>query len=251
MNLNYTDASIFRDMSDLALLLASDLHIGHTSILRLKSKRPFWVKYFSDGRLHERHFRSVLSWRALMLAVIEQRQQFLVLQMDERRRLGRMFPPEVMEKLATNAKVRGDMLPVVQLYHPDSLATVIITRSRCRGHAVDALHNLSSIGPVFEPIWIADLMRLNSMIGLRLVRDSRFKTEAPIRTYLAAASKAGRIITGPELQKSDDGAITEKLQQPKAIPVVERIFEVECRERPLFRQMGGRTIYDDYEMPVE
>ena len=52
---------------------------------------------------------------------------------------------------------------------------MILTRSRCQGHAIDALHNLSSIGPVYQPIWIADIMQLNTMLGLRLIRDTHFQ----------------------------------------------------------------------------
>jgi hypothetical protein len=231
-------------MADLALLLASDFHIGDTSILRLKSKRPFWVKYFTNGRLHERHFRSALSWRALMMAVIEERQQFLVLQMDERRRLRQMFPPEVMGKLAANAERCGDMLPVVRLYHPDSLATVIITRGRCRGHAVDALHNLSGVGPVFHPIWIADLMRLNSMIGLRLVRDSSFKPRCSIHDYLTAASSGGALsLVAPE--RCSVSAMT-RLPVPLIGRQLEIIRDEYCLRQAIPDPIRARTIYDDY-----
>jgi hypothetical protein len=189
-----------KDKADLAMLLASDFKIGDTSILRLQSVRPFWVKYILDGQIHERFFESARSWRALMMAVFDLRQQFVVLQMDERTRLPRMFQPETAKRLAANSEVHRDAMPVMKLYHPDSFATVIIVRSRCRGHAVDALHNLSAGGPVFQPIWIADLMRLNSMIGLRLIRDAAFAAKFPIDVYTDAAFISGHVVDGPELQ---------------------------------------------------
>lgn len=240
------DGGLDADTVDLALLFMSDFHIGNTSIHKLKSKKPFWVKYLLDGQIRDQTFLSTFSWRAILLFAIEDRKHLAVLDMDEPKRLRQLFPPDIMRKLAENAKAGGDPRPVLKLYHPESGAVVIITRSRCRGHAVDALHNLSGIGPVFQPVWISALMRLNAMIGLRLVRDAAFAPTMPISGYIKAAAKTGKIVNETELPTFPVAGTADKLPAPEPIALVQEIFDAQCRKNPILKQIRGRTIYDDY-----
>jgi hypothetical protein len=234
------------EIIDLALLLQSDFHIGTTSIHQRKSKKPFWVEYLLDGQIRDQTLLSARSWRALMLLAIIDRRHLSILEMDEPKRLKQMLPPEIMQKLAENAKLGGDIRPVVKLYHPASNAAVIITRSRCKGHAVDALHNLSSIGPLFQPVWISDLMRLNAMIGLRLVRDSSFGASLPISAYLEAAAKAGRLIDEPELLGFTITGQVVPLPSPEPTLLVQKMFDAQCRKWPALEELRGRKIQADY-----
>jgi hypothetical protein len=196
--------------------------------------------------INKRFFQSARSWRALMMAVFDLRQHFVVLQMDERTRLPRMFQPEIIKRLAANSDVHQDAMPLMKLYHPDSFATVIIVRSRCRGHAVDALHNLSAGGPVFQPIWIADLMQLNSLIGLRLIRDAAFAASFPIDVYTDAAFTLGRVVMGRSFscsphQAPTPGAVIDALpvaSRPRAYAVARGAAE--AFHEPLMR--GYRAV---------
>ncbi|ARO31285.1 hypothetical protein NXC14_CH03381 [Rhizobium sp. NXC14] len=232
---------------DLAFLFMNDLHVGGRSIYRINtSKRPFWVRYEADGRRQERRFRSALSWRALMLFALEDCREFKVLEMDEPGRLARMFPEDIIQKLDDSAEVRRDVVPVVKLIDPNGPGKVIITRSRCRGHAVDTLHNLNDGKPVFQPVWISDLLRLDAKIGLRLVRDESFAPTLPISSYLEAAALTGRIADERELNILPLTGNVPRLRLPEPAPTVLRIFDWQCRQQPELEQLRGRTIYEDY-----
>ncbi|MGP2493535.1 hypothetical protein ACTDI4_18130 [Mesorhizobium sp. PUT5] len=139
-------------IADLALLFTTGFYIGDTPIQRLKTPRskPFWVRYEIDGWVQDRTYLSVMSWRALMLYALLDRKTATVHEMDERGRLARLFPAEVKVRLNWNANARRDLLPVARFYDPNGSAELILTRSRCFGHAVDVLHNLTEAGPVFQ-----------------------------------------------------------------------------------------------------
>lgn len=233
---------------DLALLFMSDLCVGGRSIYRMnKSKRPFWVRYEADGRVQERKYLSALSWRALMLFALEDCQEFKVHEMDEPGRLGHMLPESIVRRLGKNAKVHGDIVPALRLIDPSSSATVVITRSRCEGHAVDALHNLDDGKPVFQPAWVSDLLRLDAKIGLKLVRDETFAPARPISAYIEAAALTGRIVEEDEMSILPLTGNVPRLRLPEPAPTVQRIFDHQCREHPELEQLRGRTIYEDYE----
>jgi len=232
---------------DLALLFMSDLLVSGRSIHRINtSKRPFWVRYEADGRVQERKYLSALSWRALMLFALEDCREFKVLEMDEPGRLAETFPETVMRRLDDNAEACRDVVPVLKLIDPDGPATVIVTRSRCKGHAVDVLHNLDNDRPVFQPVWISDLLWLNAKIGMRLVRDESFMPAMPISAYIEAAALTGRIVDEVELSILPLTGNVPRLRSPVPAPTVQRIFDHQCRKYPEFEQLRGRTIYEDY-----
>lgn len=233
---------------DMALLFTTDLYVGSAPIQLLKTQRskPFWVRYEIDGWVQDRTYLSVLSWRALMLYALLDRRAATIHEMDQRGRLRHLFPTEIKVRLNWNANSRRDVLPVARFYDPNGTAQMILTRSRCLGHAVDVLHNLTGASPVFQPIWVADLLRLKSLIGLNLVRDEAFRPPMPISNYLEAAAVTGCIVAGAELCKLPLTGITPRLALPAPTKTTQRIFENQCRKNPELSAMAGRTIYEDY-----
>ena len=244
-----SESNISPDAMGLALLFLADLHIGGVSLHRLKAKRPFRVRYELDGHLRDQTFLSSLSWRAVMLFALEDGKALTVHEMDETGRLAETFPADTMALLAENARIGGDMLPAMRLIHPKSGSTVIITRSRGKGHAVDALHDLGG-SPIFQPVWISDLLRLDALVGMRLVRDESFTPTLPISVYLEAAAVAGRIVPEPELHTFPLTGIVPRLIEPPPLPAVQAMFDERCKASPALARLRGRTIYHDYGFPT-
>ncbi len=241
-------SSLSQTQIDLALLFLSDLRVSGRSIYRINSsKRPFWVRYEADGLVQERSYLSALSWRALMLFALEDCREFKVLEMDKQGRLAEMFPENIMRRLDENAKAHGNIVPALRLIDPSGSTTVIITRSRCHCHAVDVLHDLDDGKPVFQPVWISDLMRLDAKIGLKLVRDETFAPVMPISAYIEAAALTGRIVDEDEIGILPLTGNVPRLRLPDPAPTVQRIFDHQCREHPELERLRGRTIYEDYE----
>ncbi|MGY5808450.1 DUF2958 domain-containing protein [Rhizobium sp. LEGMi198b] len=231
---------------DLALLFMSDPHVNGRSLYRIQGGRPFWVCYEADGRIQERSYFSALSWRALMLFALEDCREFKVLEMDEPGRMTELFPEAVMRQLEENAKARCDTVPVLKLIDPKGSATVIVTRSRCNGHAVDILHNLDNGRPVFQAVWISDLLRLDAKIGMKLIRDESFAPIMPIGAYIEAAALTGRIAGEDEISVLPLIGRVPRLRLPESAATVQRIFDHQCRKYPALEQLRARTIYEDY-----
>ncbi|WP_432344325.1 DUF2958 domain-containing protein [Shinella yambaruensis] len=236
------------EVRDLALLFLADLHIDGKSIHKLRAKRPFRVRYELDGHIRDQAFLSSLSWRAVMLFALEDRKCLTVHEMDETGRLAQTFPAHIMARLAENARNGGDVIPALRLVDPERGASAIVTRSRGRGHAVDVLHDLGG-SPVFQPLWISDLLRLDALIGImKLVRDEAFAPTMPISTYLEAAAMTGRIVAEPELATMQLTGIVPRLPQPRPLPAVLAMFEERCRTFPALARLRERTIYDEYKL---
>ncbi|NTI62359.1 DUF2958 domain-containing protein [Agrobacterium rhizogenes] len=231
---------------DLALLFMSDLHINGRSLYRIQGGRPFWVRYEADGRIQERSYFSALSWRALMLFALEDCREFKVLEMDEPGRLAELFPEAVMRQLEENAEARRNIVPVLKLVDPKGQATVIVTRSRCNGHAVDVLHNLDNGRPVFQAVWVSDLLRLDAKIGMKLIRDESFAQTMPISAHIEAAALTGRIAGEDEISVLPLTGRVPRLRLPEPAATVQRIFDHQCRKYPALEQLRGRTIHEDY-----
>ncbi len=239
-------AQLSQTQIDLALLFMSDLHVNGRSLYRIQGGRPFWVRYEADGRVQERSYFSALSWRALMLFALEDCREFKVIEMGEPGRLSQLFSEAAMQRLEENAQARRDVVPVLKLVDPKGPATVIIARSRCMGHAVDALHALDNGRPVFQPVWVSDLLRLDAKISMRLARDETFAPIMPISAYLEAAAMTGRIVDEVELSILPLTGNVPRLRSPEPAPTVQRIFDHQCRKYPELEQLRGRTIYEDY-----
>lgn len=239
------DSEISPEARDLALLFLTDLHIGGASIHKLRSKRPFRVRYELGGHVRDQAFLSSLSWRAVMLFALEDGKNLIVHEMGETGRLAAIFPMPVMVKLTENAGNGGDMVPVLRLVDPESGASVIITRTRGRGHAVDALHDLGG-SPVFQPVWISDLLRLDALIGMKLVMDEDFAPTMPISTYLEVAAMTGRIVPEREMAAMPLTGVVSRLPQPSPLPAVQAMFEERCSRFPVLVKLRGHTIYDEY-----
>ncbi len=232
---------------DLALLFTSDLRVGKVPLYQQKvGLKPFHVRYEIDGRDTERNFLSMFSWRAMMLFAHQEGRSIIVREMDRPGRLEKIFPPEIRRQLTENAAAERDVPPVLKLFDPNNGAIVIITRSRYHGHAIDALHNLTDGPPLFQPIWISDLLRLNVTFGIDLVRDQTFAATLPISAYLEAASITGSITEEPTLR-----SVRLTGNVPRFIPstpsaIVQRIFDEQCRKNSSLEAMRYRSIYDDY-----
>jgi hypothetical protein len=239
-------SQLSQEQIDLALLFMSDFHVNGRSLYRIQGGRPFWVRYEADGRLQERSYFSALSWRALMLFALEDCREFKAIEMGEPGRLSQLFSEAAMQRLEENAKACGDVVPVLKLIDPKGPSTVIIARSRCKGHAVDALHTLDNGRPVFQPVWVSDLLRLDAKIGMRLALDETFAPTMPIGSYIEAAALTGRIVEEDELSILPLTGNVPRLRSPEPSPTVQRIFDHQCRKYPELEKLRGRTIYEDY-----
>lgn len=230
---------------DLALLFLTDLHIGGKSIHKLRAKRPFRVRYEIDSHIRDQAFLSSLSWRAVMLFALEEGKCLTVHEMGETGRLAQTFPTHIMTRLAENARNGGDVIPALRLVDPERGASAIVTKSRGQGHAVDVLHDLGG-SPVFQPLWISDLLRLDALIGMKLVRDEAFAPTMPISAYLEAAAMTGTIVAEPELATMQLTGIVPRLPQPRPLSAVLAMFDERCRTFPALARLRERTIYDEY-----
>lgn len=234
---------------DLAMLFMTDLHVGSQRLYKIK--RPATslnLRYEIDGEFHQRSYLSALSWRAIVLFALTEGKAVTLHEMDQPGRYRRLFPNTLLRRLAWHARPGANFPPVARLYDPNGKAVMLLTRSRVCGHAVDALHNLSDGGPVFQPIWISDIMALRPMFGIELVRDETFAATMPIRAYLEAAAMAGRIVEQPELSGLPLTGHVSRLATPPSSKAVASVFDQACRENPAMAKLRGRTIYDDYEL---
>lgn len=234
--------------TDLALLFKTELHVGSLPFYKQRAKRSSLdMIYEIDGVFHRRSYMSPLSWRTIMMFALNDGKTVNVLEMDRPGRYQRLFPKTLMRRLCWHARPNADFPPVARLYDPNGQSVMLLTRSRFCGHAVDALHNLADGMPVFQPLWIPDIMALRPMLGIELVHDETFTVAFPISEYIRGAAKTGRIVDGPELAKLDASSGTRSwLPSPQPTPVVSRIFDQKCREYPEMAQLRGRMIYEDY-----
>lgn len=232
---------------DLALLFMTDLHVGAFPFYKQRAKRSsFDLTYEIDGVVHRRSYMSPLSWRAIMLVAFNDGKTVNVHEMDRPGRYRWLFPKTLMRRLYWHARPNADFPPVARLYDPNGQSVMLLTRSRFCGHAVDALHNLADGKPVFQSLWISDIMALRPMLGIELVRDETFTSAFPISSYIKAATRTGQIVDEQELSKLHLAGINPLLPSPKPTPVVSRIFDQQCHDRPEMEQLRGRMIYEDY-----
>lgn len=232
---------------DLALLFMSDLHVGAERLYKIKRKgTSLNLRYEIDGEMHQRNYLSALSWRAILLFALTEGKTATVHEMDVPGRYRQMFPKTLLRRLQWHARPNANFPPVAKLYEPNGKAVMLLTRSRLCGHAVDALHNLSDGGPVFQPMWISDIMALRPMLGIELVRDEAFSATMPIGAYMEAAAIRGRIVEEPELPALPlTGSIPRLATQPSS-KAVRSVFDQACRKNPALEALRGLTIYDDY-----
>ncbi|UXT41645.1 DUF2958 domain-containing protein [Agrobacterium tumefaciens] len=232
---------------DLAMLFRTDLHVGSERLYKIKRKgTSLNLRYEIDGEMHQRSYLSALSWRAILLFALTEGKTATVHEMDEPGRYRQMFPKTLLRRLQWHARSNANFPPVAKLYEPNGKAVMLLTRSRLCGHAVDALHNLTDGGPVFQPLWISDIMALRPMLGIDLVRDQTFSPTLPTSAYLEAAAITGRIVEEPELAcLSLKGDVPRLVTSPSS-KAVRSIFDQACRENPALEALRGVTIYDDY-----
>ncbi len=236
---------------DMALLFATDLHIGSKWLYKVKRKgTALNLRYDIDGVLHQRNYLSGLSWRAIMLFALSEGKTVTVHEMDQPGRYRRLFPKTLLCRLQWHARPSANFWPVSRLYDPNSNAVMLLTRSRLCGHAVDALHNLTGGVPVFQPLWISDIMALRPMLGIELVRDETFAAAMPISAYLKAAAITGRITDEEELAGLDLTGAHYPLSMPPSMLAVTRMFDQQCRENPELQQLRGKSICEDYAFEV-
>lgn len=173
---------------DIVALATSILVLGDKPLrsIKMPDTSRFWIRYKDDSRIRNRRYESVVTWRRRVTYSLRAGSRLEVLEMDEWGRLKAMFPKEVQARLAWNASQRCDPLPVARFFDPDGNAEMLLIHSRCQSHAVDVLHNLTSGGPVVQPLWIADIMRLHPLLGIKLVRDEDYSSTKPISGYFSA-----------------------------------------------------------------
>ncbi|MDR6103015.1 hypothetical protein QE369_003212 [Agrobacterium larrymoorei] len=236
---------------DLALLFATDLHVGTKWLYKVKRKgTALNLRYDIDGILHERNYLSALSWRAIMLFALSEGKTVTVHEMDQPGRYRRLVPKTLLRRLHWHARPNGNFTPVARLYDPSGSSVMLLTRSRLCGHAVDALHNLTDGGPVFQPLWLSDIMALRPMLGIELIRDETFAPTMPISAYLEAAAMTGRIADEEELARLDLTDVLRSLATPRSMLAVTSMFDQQCRENPELAQLRGKTIYEDYSFGI-
>lgn len=234
---------------DLALLFMTDLHVGSERLYKIKRKgTSLNLRYDIDGKTHQRNYLSALSWRAILLFALTEGKTVTVHEMDKPGRYQRLFPKTMLRRLQWYARPDANFRPVARLYDPKGDAVMLLTRSRLCGHAVDALHNLTDGVPMFQPLWISDIMALRPMLGIELVRDERFSATMPISAYVEAAAIAGRIIDDPQLSGLALTGNISRLTPPPASKAVRSIFDHQCRESPALEKLRNRTIYEDYAL---
>lgn len=235
---------------DLAMLFATDLHVGSERLYKIKRKgTSLNLRYEVDGDLFHRSYLSALSWRAILLFALTEGKAVTVHEMDEPGRYRRLFPQTLLRRLEWHARPKASFPPVARLYDPNGNAVILLTRSRLCGHAVDALHNLTDGGPVFQPLWISDIMALRPILGIDLVRDETFSATMSISAYLEAAAMSGRIVEEPELAVLPMTGCVSRLAAPPSSKAIRSIFDQQFRENPALEKLRNRTIYEDYSFP--
>ncbi|MDX3975785.1 DUF2958 domain-containing protein [Shinella sp.] len=235
--------------SDLAMLFSTDLHVGSERLYRIKRKgTSLNLRYEVNGELFHRSYLSALSWRAILLFALTEGKTVTVHEMDQPGRYRRLFPNTLLRRLHWHARPNANFPPVARLYDPNGDGVLLLTRSRLCGHAVDALHNLTDGGPVFQPLWISDIMALRPMLGVELVRDGAFSATAPVSAYLEAAAMTGRVVEENELCETSLSGNVPWLEMPQPSKAVCGLFDQVCRENPAIQDLRGRTIYDDYSL---
>ena len=237
---------------DLAMLFMTDLHVGAERLYKIKRKgTSLHLSYEIDGKIFHRSYLSALSWRAILLFALTEGKAVTVHEMDQPSRYRRLFPNTLLRRLHWHARPNANFPPVARLYDPNGNAVLLLTRSRLCGHAVDALHNLTDGGPVFQPLWISDIMALRPMLGIEFVRDETFSATMPLGVYLEAAAMTGRIVVEPELSGLPLTGDVSRLATPPSSKAVASVFDQACRENPAMTKLRGRTIYDDYSFRAE
>ncbi|WP_313664319.1 DUF2958 domain-containing protein [Shinella sp.] len=232
---------------DLAMLFATDLHIGSERLYKIKRKgKSLNLRYEVDGEIFHRSYLSALSWRAILLFALSECKTATVHEMDEPGRYRRLFPQTLLRRLQWHVRPKANFPPVARLYNPNGNAVILLTRSRLCGHAVDALHNLSYGGPMFQPLWISDIMALRPILGIDLIRDETFSTTLPISAYLEAAATTGRVVDEPELFGMRLTGDVPRLVPPPSSKAIRSIFDQQCRENPALEKLRTRSIYEDY-----
>lgn len=232
---------------DLAMLFSTDLHVGSERLYRIKRKgTSLNLRYEVNGELFHRSYLSALSWRAILLFALTEGKTVTVHEMDQPGRYRRLFPNTLLRRLHWHARPNANFPPVARLYDPNGDGVLLLTRSRLCGHAVDALHNLTDGGPVFQPLWISDITALRPMLGIELIRNEAFTATMPISAYLEAAAITGRIVEEPELSELLLTGNAPQLAPPSSSKAVASIFDQACREHPALAHLKGSTIYDDY-----
>ena len=232
---------------DLAMLFMTDLHVGSERLYKIKRKATSLnLHYQVDGEIFHRSYLSALSWRAILLFALTEGKAVTVHEMDEPGRYRRLFPNTLLRRLHWHARPNADFPPVARLYDPNGKAVILLTRSRLCGHAVDALHNLSDGGPVFQPLWISDIIALRPMLGIEFVRDEAFSATMPISAYLEAAAMTRRIVDQSQLSDMPLSGNVSRLATPPASKATQSVLEQQCRASLAFEMLRGRSIYADY-----
>lgn len=232
---------------DLAMLFMADLHVGAERLYKIKRKgTSLNLRYEIDGEMHQRSYLSALSWRAILLFALTEGKNVAVHEMDQPGRYRRVFPKTLLHRLQWHARPNANFPPVARLYDPDGNSVMLLTRSRLGWHAVDALHNLTDGGPVFQPLWISDIMALRPMLGIELIRDETFSPAMPISAYLEAAAIAGQIVDEPELCSLPLTGSVPLLAAPPSSKAVRSVFDQACLENLALEKLRDRTIYEDY-----
>lgn len=233
--------------SDLAMLFMTDLHMGSERLYKIKRKgTSLNLHYEVDGEIFHRSYLSALSWRAIFLFALTEGKTVTVHEMDEPGRYRRLFPNTLLRRLHWHARPNANFPPVARLYDPNGNAVLLLTRTRLCGHAVDALHNLSDGGPVFQPLWVSDIMALRPMLGIDLIRDEAFSATMPISAYLEAGVMTGKIVEEPELAELPLTGNVSRLAAPPSSKAVASVFDQARREHPALAGLRSCTIYDDY-----
>ena len=123
----------------------------------------------------------------------------------------KLLTPAECAKLLDNgrrqAAVKGtpgeiDLYPVVKLFNPCGAATWLLTEIDPDDDTVAwGLCDLGMGFPEFGTVSLSELAEYRGRLGLGIERDLHFEARGPISAYIAAATKANRIVETIDAQE--------------------------------------------------
>lgn len=131
-----------------------------------------------------------------------------------------LIPPELVEALRANdiarhaASAAGaptpDPAPVIKLFNPCGAATWLATELDADG---DTLFGLADLGFGYPELGCFSLREIGEVrlpFGLRIERDTDFRTRFPLSVWTEAARRAGGLIGAQRLLEFASGVVANR-----------------------------------------
>lgn len=127
-----------------------------------------------------------------------------------------ILPEGLREALRANALAQAENpLPLLKLFHPASPATWLATELDEDGDMLFGLVDLGFGPPVTGCFSLLRLSRLRLSFGLRIERDTAFRTLFPLSVWLDQARQSGSIMAAEALLA---GRLADPLSNPELPP---------------------------------